>query len=68
MTYPRERQLPWIFTRKICNFTANSKWVCQFNFSQTANKVNESSPWAALGPQRFPRGSFLLCERRIVLL
>lgn len=51
MTHPRERQLPWMFTWKMCNFTANSKRVCQLNFEQTANKTNERSPSPTLGPQ-----------------
>lgn len=38
MTHPRERQLPWMFTWKMWNFTAKSKRVCQFNFEQTAKK------------------------------
>lgn len=51
MTHPRERQLPWMFTWKMCNFTANSKRICQFNFEQTANKINERSPLPTLCPQ-----------------
>lgn len=48
MTHPRERQLPWMFTWKMCNFTASSERLCQFNFGPTVNKVNGSSPSAAL--------------------
>lgn len=51
MTHPRERQLPWMFTWKMCNFTANSKRICQFNFEQTANKIHERSPSSTLCPQ-----------------